>query len=80
MKYIIILIVAILIFSGCLNNQTPRFDITGTEKLDFNPASFEVIKKWNAVNSNRTDFALDNCNMAYRIDAYKWEINLKPCD
>ena len=80
MKYIIILLIVILLFSGCLSNPPPRFDAGGTTKLDFNPASFEVIKKWNEVNSDRQEFALDNCNMAYRLEKYKWEINLAPCD
>ena len=63
---------------GCAT-QKPTFNLDQKQTLDFNPLSFVLIKEWNKFNSGVQEFVLDGCNVAKRIDAYTWSVNLKDC-
>ena len=77
-KILALMVGLILIFSGCLTSKYFNNE-TQTDETYYSLPSFEFIKQWNKDNAETTEIALDSCNMAYRIDAYKWEINLKDC-
>lgn len=75
----IILIMVLLIVSGCLSSPEPQFNLDGSTKIDFNPLSFEALKLWNRTNFTVQSMQLDACNVATRIDSYTWQITTKSC-
>ena len=78
-KIILVLLIGFLV-SGCLSPPEPEFNLDGTEKLDFNPLSFEALKLWNRANLTTQEFQIDACNTAIRLnDSYTWQVTLNNC-
>jgi len=79
MKRFFLISILVLLVSGCLSAPEPRFNLDGTERLDFNPISFEALKLWNRSNLTTQEVQLDACNKAVRIDSYTWQITVSNC-
>ena len=75
----IFLLLAFLLLSGCLTPPEAKFNLDQSDKLDFNPLSFEALKLWNRTNLTTQEVQLDACNKAIRLGSYSWQISLKNC-
>ena len=79
MKRFFLISILVLLVSGCLSAPEPEFNLDGSQKLDFNPLSFEALKLWNRSNLTTQEVQLDACNKAVRIDSYTWQITVSNC-